>query len=151
MNSYERLGQQEAPRYISWSHQNRSQLIRIPATTGAGNRMELRSPDPSCNPYLAFALLLHAGLDGIEEQAVLPAACDRNLFEAGVAEQAGIGRLPETLAEALDLAEGSVWIRKVLPEEVRSQYMKQKHWEWDQIQKAEDHWKAQMRMYFRSI
>ena len=151
VNSYERLGLQEAPRYISWSHQNRSQLIRIPATTGAANRMELRSPDPSCNPYLAFALLLHAGLDGIEEQAALPAACDRNLFETGVAEQLGIGQLPGTLSEALDLAEGSAWIRKVLPEEVRTQYMKQKRWEWEQIQKAEDPWKAQMQMYFRSI
>ena len=94
VNSYERLGLAEAPKYISWSHQNRSQLIRIPATTGEANRMELRSPDPSCNPYLAFALLLHAGLDGIEEQAKLPAPCDKNLFEEGLASRLGIRELP---------------------------------------------------------
>jgi len=63
-NSYARLGSFRAPKYVSWSHQNRSQLIRIPAETGEYSRMELRSPDPACNPYITFALILHAGLDG---------------------------------------------------------------------------------------
>ena len=151
VNSYERLGLAEAPKYISWSHQNRSQLIRIPATTGEANRMELRSPDPSCNPYLAFALLLHAGLDGIEEQAKLPAPCDKNLFEEGLAARLGIRELPGTLEEALDLAEKSPWIRKVLPEEVIDRYMAEKRREWETIRRAEDPWQEQMRMYFRSI
>ena len=151
VNSYERLGLAEAPKYISWSHQNRSQLIRIPATTGEANRMELRSPDPSCNPYLAFALLLHAGLDGIEEQAKLPAPCDKNLFEEGLASRLGIRELPGTLEEALDLAEKSPWIRKVLPGEVIDRYMAEKRREWETIRRAEDPWQEQMRMYFRSI
>lgn len=151
VNSYERLGLAEAPKYISWSHQNRSQLIRIPATTGEANRMELRSPDPSCNPYLAFALLLHAGLDGIEEQAKLPAPCDKNLFEEGLAARLGIRELPGTLEEALDLAEKSPWIRKVLPGEVIDRYMAEKRREWETIRRAEDPWQEQMRMYFRSI
>ncbi len=151
VNSYERLGLAEAPKYISWSHQNRSQLIRIPATTGEANRMELRSPDPSCNPYLAFALLLHAGLDGIEEQAKLPAPCDKNLFEEGLASRLGIRELPGPLEEALDLAEKSPWIRKVLPGEVIDRYMAEKRREWETIRRAEDPWQEQMRMYFRSI
>ena len=67
-NSYARFGEFEAPKYITWSHQNRSQLVRIPAATGEFSRMELRSPDLSCNPYLAFSLLIHAGLEGIKRK-----------------------------------------------------------------------------------
>ena len=88
-NSYARFGAFEAPRYLSWSHQNRSQLIRIPAATGAQSRMELRSPDPSCNPHLAFAMLLQAGLDGIRRELPLCPAVDLNLYDAepGVLEK----------------------------------------------------------------
>ena len=82
INSYSRLGSFEAPKYVTWSHQNRSQLIRIPASTDEHVRMELRSADPSCNPYLAFALLIHAGLDGIENGEALAPPCNKNLFEA---------------------------------------------------------------------
>lgn len=72
VNSYERLGKNEAPLYVSWSHQNRSQLVRIPAAIGERVRMELRSPDPSLNPYLAFALILSAGLDGMASPCLRP-------------------------------------------------------------------------------
>ena len=77
--SYRRFGSHKAPRYISWSQENRSQLIRIPAATGEYRRAELRSPDPLCNPYLAFALLIRAGLDGVQQQLTLPPAADMNL------------------------------------------------------------------------
>lgn len=71
-DSYLRFGSNKAPRYISWSSENRSQLIRIPAAEGEYRRAELRSPDPACNPYLAFALIIYAGLDGIRQDMALP-------------------------------------------------------------------------------
>lgn len=80
--SYERFGSNKAPRYISWSSENRSQLVRIPAAMGEYRRAELRSPDPFCNPYLAFALVIWAGLDGINKKTVLPPATDINLYKA---------------------------------------------------------------------
>ena len=80
-NSYQRFGCDEAPRYVSWSRQNRSQLVRIPQVKGDNCRMELRSPDPACNPYLAIGLVLAAGLDGIENRMVLSAPVNKNLFD----------------------------------------------------------------------
>ena len=80
-NSYQRFGCDEAPRYVSWSRQNRSQLVRIPQVKGNNCRMELRSPDPACNPYLAVGLVLAAGLDGIEHRMVLQAPINKNLFD----------------------------------------------------------------------
>ena len=78
-NSYTRFGSCEAPKYVSWSRQNRSQLVRLPSATGEFCRLELRSPDPSCNPYLVIGLILAAGLDGIEKKMPLPAPVNRNL------------------------------------------------------------------------
>ena len=116
-NSYRRFGVCEAPRYLTWSHQNRSQLIRIPAASGEYSRMELRSPDPACNPYLAFGLLILAGLSGIEEGAKLCPPTNRNLFTDPPVSGEGIVSLPGSLSEALSLAEKSEFIRSVLPEE----------------------------------
>ncbi len=93
-NSYRRLGAFEAPKYISWSHQNRSQLIRIPAAQGEKARMELRSPDPSCNPYVVFALLIWAGLEGIVQQKPLGAPLDLNTYSADKAALSGVQPLP---------------------------------------------------------
>ena len=122
-NSYRRFGVCEAPRYLTWSHQNRSQLIRIPAATGDYSRMELRSPDPSCNPYLAFGLLLLAGLEGIEKGLALCPPTNRNLFLDPPGEEEGIAALPGSLEEALDQAEASAFIRSALPEEPLSKYL----------------------------
>mgnify|MGYP000127436368 FL=1 len=97
--SYRRLGCRKAPRYISWSSENRSQLIRIPAS-GEYRRAELRSPDPSCNPYLAFALLIYAGLDGVRAASSLPAPADVNLFTAPEQVTASYRKLPGTLGQA---------------------------------------------------
>ena len=80
--SYQRFGSYKAPRYISWSSENRSQLIRIPAAEGEYRRAELRSPDPICNPYIAYTLLIYAGLDGIRRRAELPASADINFYTA---------------------------------------------------------------------
>jgi glutamine synthetase len=115
-NSYKRLGSFEAPRYVSWSRQNRSQLIRIPAASGENVRIELRSPDPSCNQYLALALIIAAGLEGLEEKRPLSAAKDIDLFNADSAQVKNLDSLPKTLPEAIKLAEKSDFIKKILPE-----------------------------------
>jgi len=80
INSYERFGSHSAPKYVTWSPQNRSQLIRIPAANGKYSRIELRSSDPSCNPYLVFALLIYAGLDGIKNKSELDKPANFNLY-----------------------------------------------------------------------
>ena len=117
-DSYRRLGEKKAPRYVSWSHQNRSQLIRIPAAQGEYRRMELRSPDPTANPYLAFTLLIYAGLDGIRRKLTPPEPVNLNLYTAGESVTAGLAQLPSSLEEARALAAGSPFIRSILPEEM---------------------------------
>jgi glutamine synthetase len=114
-NSYLRLGRQKAPGYVSWSKENRSQLVRIPAAEGEYRRLELRSPDPAANPYLAFALMIRAALDGIEKGLPLPAPADFNLFSAVPEKLSGFRRLPQTLAEARRIAAESDFIRGCLP------------------------------------
>ena len=120
--SYLRFGGSKAPRYISWSSENRSQLIRIPAAQGEYRRAELRSPDPLCNPYLAFTLLIHAGLDGIRRQLVLPEAADINFFSAPEQVKAQFRTLPATLAQAKAAAENSSFINQLLPQTIISYY-----------------------------
>ena len=122
--SYRRFGSNKAPRYISWSRENRSQLIRIPAATGEYRRAELRSPDPLCNPYLAFTLLIRAGLDGVRQQMPLPPAADVNLYTASADTAAGYRTLPGSLAQAKTEARGSRFIADSLPETVIGFYTK---------------------------
>jgi glutamine synthetase len=117
-NSYERFGHFEAPKYVSWSHQNRSQLVRIPAAIGERVRMELRSPDPSINPYIAFALIMEAGLYGIESSLALPAAVDSDLYAADEGITKSLDALPESLECAIELAESSELVRDVIGEEL---------------------------------
>lgn len=114
--SYDRFGSYEAPQYVSWSSLNRSQLIRVPAAEKDRRRMELRSPDPSCNQYAALSLIISAGLEGIEQKRVLPPAIDVNMFKAKPAEIQGVDMLPMTFIEALKLAEDSRFVKTVLPE-----------------------------------
>ena len=113
-NSYERLGIDKAPRYVSWSSENRSQLVRIPATA-TGARAELRSPDPTANPYIAYALMIYAALDGIASGAEPQAAADINLFTADEATLERFESLPQTLAEAAERASKSDFIAANLP------------------------------------
>ena len=113
--SYMRLGRLKAPKYVSWSRENRSQLIRIPAARGEYRRIELRSPDPGANAYLAFALLIYAGLDGMERGLEPMAAINMNLYRADPAMLSGVRTLPESLEQARGIAKNSAWINKVLP------------------------------------
>ncbi len=113
--SYARLGSRKAPGYISWSSENRSQLIRIPAASGEFRRAELRSADPCANPYVAFALLIHAGLDGIEEETPLLPSTDINLYTASEDTLRGFRHLPMSLSEANAAARESDFVRRYLP------------------------------------
>ena len=120
--SYERLGSRKAPGYITWSPENRSQLIRIPAASGSYRRAELRSPDPAANPYIAFALLLRAGLDGIHRQLYLPTPANFNLYSASSQMLEQYRRLPATRAEAVAAALESPFIKASLPAPVIAAY-----------------------------
>ena len=116
--SYERLGNNKAPKYVSWSGENHSQLIRIPAAYGEYKRAELRSPDPSVNPYIAFALIIYAGLYGIERKLELPYVADFNLYTADEEKLANFKRLPSSLSEAQDIALESEFIREHIPAKI---------------------------------
>ena len=121
-NSYARLGGNKAPGYISWSTQNRSQLIRIPAAEGDFVRAELRSPDPAVNPYVAFALMIYAGLEGIEQHMQLPESADINLFSAPAEVLKRFKKLPVDLAEARTAAYASGFVNEHLPAELVALY-----------------------------
>lgn len=122
-DSYKRFGVNKAPKYITWSHENRSQLIRIPAAKGEYRRAELRSPDPLCNPYLAFALIIRAGLEGIKYNIELPEAQDINFYAAPENTLNGYSTLPLNLEEAKRLAKNSDFIKANLPESIIINYM----------------------------
>lgn len=113
-DSYKRLGEKKAPKYITWSPENRSQLIRIPAAKGEYRRIELRSPDPTANPYIAYALLIMAGLDGIERDLTAPEAVNVNLYKADSSVTEPLDRLPASLDEAIAVAESSDFVRGVI-------------------------------------
>ena len=123
-SSYDRFGYNKAPKYISWSSENRSQLIRIPAATGEYRRAELRSPDPTTNPYLAYALLIYAGLYGIENKLDLPQTADINFYKADEETVKQFKKLPDSLAEAKTLALSSKFVAEHLPESIISIYCK---------------------------
>ena len=150
-NSYERFGKFEAPKYVSWSHQNRSQLVRIPAATGKKVRMELRSPDPSLNPYLAFSLILAAGLDGIEKELVLSPAIDADLYTADETLTKPLSLLPNSLEQAIRLTKNSKFVKDVVGEDFLSKYITIKEAEAMEFAAAEDKTIFYMERYFYYI
>lgn len=107
-NSYERFGQNKAPKYVSWSSENRSQLVRIPAAIGEYRRAELRSPDPTANPYLAFTLMIYAGLYGINHKLDLPPVADFNLYKTDAETLSEYKQLPRTLEDACKIGRAHV-------------------------------------------
>jgi len=145
VNSYKRLTARlhgplpsgEAPVFVTWGRSNRSALVRVPMykpRKGASTRIEYRAPDPSCNPYLAFALILAAGLKGIEQEYVLPEESEDNAFELTAAERAatGIERLPSSLGEALQVMESSELVAETLGEHLFSHFLANKQREWEE-------------------
>lgn len=149
-NSYERFGEFEAPKYISWSHQNRSQLIRIPAAIGDKMRMELRSPDSVLNPYLAFSLIINAGLYGIENSLELPSAINENLYLAEKEILDSIEELPHNLGEALNFAKKSEFIKQTIGEEIFNKYIELKEKEYNKCISLENK-KVLDRTYFEML
>ena len=142
-NSYSRFGDFEAPKYISWSKQNCSQLIKLPNEKNP--MMELRSPDMRCNPYIAFALLIEAGLDGIRRGLPLGPCTDRQLDEN---DEDGFQSLPLDLKEAIKQAENSAFVKEILPEKLLQMFLEEKNREWKILQRADDKKKAERELYF---
>ena len=138
VNSYKRLVPgYEAPVYLSWARRNRSDLIRVPEYRPGrekATRVEYRSPDPACNPYLAFSVMLAAGLEGIEKGYEAPAPIEENVYEMSAEERQrrGIGTLPASLLEAIMLTEQSELVRKALGDHVFHAFIENKKIEWDQ-------------------
>ena len=146
VNSYKRLVPgYEAPCYLAWSASNRSALIRIPASRGQSTRVELRSPDPACNPYLAFAVCLTAGLDGIEKGLVPPAEITKNIYamDPATREAHGIASLPGSLEEAIRLMEGDRLVLDTLGEHVANNYIEGKKKEWDEYRTRVSSWERE--------
>jgi glutamine synthetase len=137
VNSYKRLVPgYEAPVYVAWSQRNRSALIRIPVYkpgSEQATRAEIRCPDPACNPYLTFACLLHAGLEGIERGYELPEPMEKNLYHLSPDERKrlGIEQLPETLGEAIELTAQSELVLRTLGEHIFNRYVEIKRQEWE--------------------
>jgi len=136
VNSYKRLVPgYEAPVYIAWSARNRSPLIRIPAKRGASTRIELRNPDPSCNPYLATAVALKAGLDGIKNKIQPPPPTDKNIYEMTAEERKaeGIANLPSSLIEAIQELSKDEVVKSALGNHAYNRFMEAKLIEWDRF------------------
>ena len=149
VNSYKRLiPGYEAPVYISWANRNRSALVRVPLCKpgkASATRFELRSPDPSCNPYLVFAALLGAGLKGIEDELELAPEAPDNVFEMGdeALAAAGIELLPTSLTEAIDRFASSELMREVLGEHMHHYIVQNKRAEWHEYSKQVTSWEIE--------
>lgn len=143
VNSYKRLVPgYEAPVYLAWSLANRSALLRVPAKRGVSTRVELRSPDPACNPYLAFAAILEACLDGIRNKIDPPAPVESNIYKLTSKERKRqrIDSLPGSLAEALELLDKSLVAQAALGEHIHKEFMTAKKKEWDSFRTYVSQW-----------
>jgi glutamine synthetase len=143
VNSYKRLVPgYEAPVYIAWSERNRSPLVRVPAPRGNGTRIELRNPDPACNPYLAFALMMKAGLEGVKNKIEPPPPVSENIYEMTCSERDknGIKQLPANLLEALAAMAGSDMVRETLGEHIFNHFLNAKKQEWDMYNMSVHEW-----------
>ena len=141
VNSYKRL----VPCYLAWSASNRSALIRIPAARGQSTRVELRSPDPACNPYLELALCLAAGLDGIEKGLTPPPEVTENIFDMNAAARKahGIDSLPDSLEEAIHALEADPLVLDTLGEHVAANYIEGKRKEWEEYRTRVSSWERE--------
>jgi glutamine synthetase len=149
VNSYKRLVPgYEAPVYCAWSQRNRSALVRVPMYQPGkeqATRCELRCPDPSCNPYLTFAAMLHAGLEGIEKGYDIPEPMEKNLYDLSHDERVerGIEQLPETLGEAIEVLASSDLVRKALGDHIFERYVEIKREEWEEYRVQVTRWELE--------
>lgn len=147
VNSYKRLVPgYEAPVYVAWSASNRSALVRIPASRGLGTRVEIRCPDPACNPYLAIAMMLNSGLDGIKNNMETPAPVNKDIFSMTQAEkdEVGIASMPGSLREAIDVMIENPIAKETLGEHIFDKYVEAKNAEWDSFRIAVTDWELDM-------
>lgn len=143
VNSYKRLVPgYEAPVYIAWSERNRSPLIRVPTARGKGTRVEFRSPDPSCNPYLAMAVMLKCGIDGIKNQIMPPEPVYKNIYAMTARERQAqqIGTLPQSLEEALDALKACVVVQEALGDHILNRFIEAKEIEWERYRTQVHKW-----------
>ena len=150
-NSYDRFGKLSAPKFVTWSYQNRSQLIRIPAADGIYSRMELRSSDPSCNPYYVFALLIYAGLEGINNKLKLKPPANVNLYEADEETLKTYETIPDTLEKAIECAMSSEFVAKCVPKRTLGKYIAAKMEECQQYESSENKDEFEHETYFYKI
>lgn len=151
VNSYKRLVPgYEAPVYLSWSGSNRSALIRIPSSRGLGTRVEVRSPDPTCNPYLAFAMMLNAGLDGIKNKLAPPPSVDFNIYDMSHEEKTsnGISNMPASLGDAITAFKKNPIARETLGDHIYETYIITKEAEWESYRIAVTDW--ELKNYLKS-
>jgi glutamine synthetase len=149
VNSYKRLVPgYEAPVYVAWSASNRSAMIRIPASRGLGTRTEVRCPDPACNPYLALAMMLGSGLDGVKNKLAAPASINVDIFKMTPEEKeaSGIDSLPANLQEAIDAFKENPIAREALGEHIYNKYIEGKEKEWDSYRTAVTDWEVKTYM-----
>jgi glutamine synthetase len=135
VNSFKRLVPgYEAPTHIAWSMRNRSPMIRVPERRGLGTRMELRMPDPSCNPYLAFAVILASGLDGIERKLMPPDPVNKNIYTMSARERSRlkIGHLPGNLNEAVAALEKDEVVKTALGKHTADHFIEARKQEWSE-------------------
>ncbi|NPV90307.1 MAG: type I glutamate--ammonia ligase [Firmicutes bacterium] len=146
VNSYKRLVPgYEAPVYLAWAQRNRSPLIRVPAKRGLSTRIEVRNPDPACNPYLAVAVMLKAGLDGIKKKMTPPAPIDRNLYHMEEEERSflGVASLPANLQEAVEELKSDKVIQEALGEHIFERFLEAKRIEWDTYRTQVHPWETE--------
>ncbi len=149
VNSYKRLVPgYEAPVYVAWSASNRSAMIRIPASRGLSTRTEVRCPDPACNPYLALAMMLNSGLDGVKNKLTAPASVNVDIFKMTQQEKetSGIASLPASLKEAIDAFKENPISREALGEHIFNKYIEGKEKEWDSYRTAVTDWEIKTYM-----
>ncbi|MEG1558181.1 MAG: glutamine synthetase, partial [Oscillospiraceae bacterium] len=150
VNSYKRLVPgYEAPCYIAWSAKNRSPLIRVPTARGTGTRIELRNPDPTCNPYLTLAVCLAAGLDGIKKNMTPPPSVDMNIFSLTPQQRVerGIDRLPDSLHSAIEAMRADELVMTTLGKHITERYIDAKLKEWDEYRAQVTPW--EIKKYFK--
>ncbi len=149
VNSYKRLVPgYEAPVYVAWSPSNRSPLVRVPASRGLGTRLEVRSVDPSANPYLALAAILASGLDGVKNKLTPPASVEENIFEMNQEELDAhhITSLPGSLSEALQLLEDDEVVKAALGHHIFEKFVAAKHAEYDEYRLSVHEWELRRYM-----
>lgn len=150
-NSYNRFGSFEVPRQISWSRRNCFSMVRVPRSDEEHSRVELRGGDPSCNPYLAYAMILYAGLEGIKNKEPLCDSLDIDFLKEDEDVVKQYQSVPETLGEAIKLAQESEFVNRVLPDDILAAYLSEKRAEWRRYKNVLDKGLFEQEHYFRII